>query len=62
MDGRMDFTVYQPISSQVSAAVEAAVKIASGESIKEMEGATQDGKYILLPFEKVNATNVSQYE
>lgn len=62
MDGRMDFTVYQPISSQVSAAVEAAVKIANGEPIEEMEGATQDGKYILLPFEKVDAANVSQYE
>ena len=61
-DGRMDFTVYQPMSSQIATAVEAAVKMAGGESIKEIEWAAEDGKYILLPFEKVDASNVSQYQ
>lgn len=61
VDGRLDFTVYQPMSSQIAAAVEAAVKLANGESVKEMEWAMEDGKYILLPFEKVDAGNVAQY-
>lgn len=61
-DGRMDFTVYQPTSAQIAAAVEAAEKIAAGESIEDIEYATEDGKYILIPFEKVDAGNVAQYK
>ena len=61
-EGRMDFTVYQPMSSQIQAAVQAAQKLASKQSIKEIEGASQDGKYILLPFEKVDRGNVAQYQ
>ncbi len=60
-DGKMDFTVYQPMSAQIAAAIEAARKLAAGESIGGIEGATKDGKYILLPFEKVDASNVEQY-
>ncbi|MCI9175101.1 MAG: substrate-binding domain-containing protein [Lachnospiraceae bacterium] len=62
VDGRMDFTVYQPMSSQITSAVEAAVKMANGESIEDIEWAVEDGKYILLPFEKVDAGNVAQYQ
>lgn len=62
VDGRMDFTVYQPMASQIAAAVEAAVKMANDESIEDMECATEDGKYILLPFEKVDIGNVAQYQ
>lgn len=62
VDGRMDFTVYQPMSSQIAAAVEAAVKLSGGESVSEIDCASKDGKYILLPFEKVDAANVSQYQ
>lgn len=61
MDGKLDFTVYQAIASQITAAVEAAGKLAVGDSIKDIEGATEDGKYILIPFEKVDAGNVAQY-
>ncbi|RKI39673.1 hypothetical protein D7V86_15765 [bacterium D16-51] len=60
-DGKMDFTVYQPMSGQISVAVEAAQKLAEGKSIEDMDGASEDGKYILLPFEKVDAGNVEQY-
>lgn len=60
-DGRMDFTVYQAMSDQIVAAVWAAKKLAAGQSIKEIEGATEDEKYILIPFEKVDAANVGQY-
>ncbi len=60
-DGKMDFTVYQAMSDQITAAVRAAEKLAAGQSIKEIEGATEDGKYILIPFEKVDSGNVEQY-
>lgn len=61
-EGRMDFTVYQPMSAQITAAVEAARSLAAGKSIKEMDEASEDGKYILLPFEKVTASNVKDYQ
>lgn len=61
-DGRMDFTVYQPMSDQITAAIEAAEKLAAGESVEGMEGAAEDGKYILIPFEKVDIHNVAQYQ
>lgn len=61
-DGRLDFTVYQPMSSQIVAAVQAAVNMANEQSIQDIEWATKDGKYILLPFEKVDESNVSQYQ
>ena len=57
----MDFTVYQATSDQITAAVEAANMLASGQSIKEIKGTTEDEKYILIPFEKVDAGNVEQY-
>lgn len=62
LEGRMDFTVYQPVSAQISAAVEAAERLAKGQSVSTMEGVSKDGKYILVPFEKVDAGNVSQYQ
>lgn len=61
-DGRMDFTVYQATSDQIVAAIEAAKRLAAGQSIEEIEGAAKDGKYILIPFEKVDASNVEQYK
>lgn len=59
--GKMDFTVYQPMSSQIAAAANAAVNLATGKGIDEIEGA-EDGKHILLPFEKVDASNVANYQ
>lgn len=61
LDERMDFTVYQPMSAQIEAAVGAARLMASGQSISAMEGATEDGRYILIPFEKVDIHNVARY-
>lgn len=61
-DGRMDFTVYQPTSEQIEAAIEAAEKLAAGQSVMDIEYAAEDGKYILIPFEKVDAGNVEQYK
>ena len=61
-EGKLDFTVYQAMSSQISAAVEAAGRLAAGKSIKGIDGATEDRKYVLVPFEKVDAGNVAQYD
>ncbi len=60
--GRMDFTVYQPTSAQIEAAIKAAGNLASGKGIDDIECATEDGKYILLPFEKVDASNIADYQ
>ena len=60
--GKMDFTVYQPTSAQIEAAARAAGNLAAGKGISDIEGATEDGKYILLPFEKVDAGNVGSYQ
>lgn len=61
-EGKMDFTVYQPTTVQITSAVEAANRLALGKSITGMEGASADGKYILIPFEKVDSQNVAQYQ
>jgi len=60
--GRMDFTVYQPTSAQIEAAIKAAGNLASGKGIDDIECSTEDGKYILLPFEKVDASNIADYQ
>lgn len=59
--GEMAFTVCQSGSGQGEAAVKAAIRFARGESVDSLEGASEDGKYIWVPFEKVDSTNVSQY-
>ena len=60
-NGDMAFTVYQSAVGQGEAVVEAAIRFAGGKSVDSMEGVTDDGKYIWVPFEKVDSSNVSDY-
>ncbi len=59
--GEMAFTVCQSGVGQGEAAVKAAIRFARGESLDSLEGVSEDGKYVWVPFEKVDSTNVSQY-
>lgn len=60
-DGSMQLTVYQPAKGQSESAIDAAIKIASGDSLDKMKYITEDGKFIWVPFEKVDKSNVNKY-
>lgn len=59
--GDMAFTVCQSGVGQGRAAVQAAIRFAQGESVDSLEGVSEDGKYVWVPFEKVDSTNVAKY-
>jgi len=61
-NGEMAFSVYKPGTGQGQAAVEAAAALVSGASTEELEGVSEDGKYVWVPFEKVDKNNVSNYK
>ena len=58
----MAFTVLQNAAGQGAAAVQAAILLGSNGTLNGIDGATDDGKYIYIPFEPVDASNVSKYK
>lgn len=60
-NGDMAFTVYQSAKGQGEAAIQAAIRLAKGKSLNDMDGVTEDNLYIWVPFEKVDRNNVGDY-
>ncbi len=61
-DGGMQFTVYQSASGQGEMSVKTAKAIATTGTAKGLEGLTDDGTTVWVPFEKVDKTNVKNYQ
>ncbi|MCR4781933.1 MAG: substrate-binding domain-containing protein [Lachnospiraceae bacterium] len=62
VDGDMSFTVLQDAETQAEMAVKCASLLGKGKSIKDVKYATDDGKYIWVPFKPVDSSNASQYK
>lgn len=61
VDGKMQFTVFQSATGQGKSAIECAKALATKGTAEGLEGLTDDGLYIWVPFEKVDASNVKNY-
>ena len=57
----MAFTVYQSGLGQGQKAIEMAIYLANDNQEQNVEGITEDGLYVWVPFEKVDSSNVSEY-
>ena len=50
------------IRDRGESAVYAAIALATGKDVTTLEGAAEDGLYVWVPFEKVDSSNVKNYE
>ncbi len=58
----MKFTVLQSATGQGEYAVKAAARLAKGKSLEGLDYLSKDQKYVWVPFEPVDASNVADYE
>lgn len=61
-NGDMAFTVYQSAAGQGESCVNAAIALATGSKTTDLKYSSADGKYIWVPFEKVDKDNVKNYK
>lgn len=59
--GDMQFTVLQDVAGQSKAAVQACITIVNGGNISDVDGGADDNMFVWVPFQKVDASNVSDY-
>ena len=60
--GDMAFTVYQSATGQGEMIVKAVAALVNGADLSNLKGVTKDQKYVWVPFEKVDSSNVKDYE
>lgn len=60
--GGMAYTELMQTEKLAQLSIEAVKALKSGGTIKGIEGATDDGKYIWIPYKKVSKDNVSEYQ
>ncbi|MCR5666440.1 MAG: substrate-binding domain-containing protein [Eubacterium sp.] len=60
--GDMVFTSFQNADGQAEYAVKAAKLLANGQSISSLEGVDEENTCVIIPYEEVDASNVSSYQ
>ncbi|MBR6003597.1 MAG: substrate-binding domain-containing protein [Lachnospiraceae bacterium] len=60
--GDLYMTVLQDTVGQGEAAIESAITLAKGKSVSTLSGATEDLKYVWVPFVPITPSNIDQYK
>lgn len=60
--GTMNFTAYLPLGDTGTLAIDAAARLSEGNTVTDLDGVTDDDRYIYIPFQQVDASNVTEYE
>ena len=61
-EGGMQFTVYQSAVGQGAAAIEACMALVKSGSASGVEGVTEDGLYVWVPYVPVDKSNVNSFK
>jgi inositol transport system substrate-binding protein len=61
-EGGMQFTVYQSAVGQGAAAIEASIALVKHRSASEVDGVTEDGLYVWVPYIPVDSSNVNSFK